>query len=1104
MRTADGPVEYRPGRARTRRGVIIPLVLAAAAMAIILGVLAGGVDGALAQDASVIADGQPAGSGSPEHRYEDFRATALMAFVGLVALVIVKTLIIVVLALRHRRVLHDFKRLAAMESARGAEIAEAHRQTSEREAELRAVLDNMINGVLTIDARGCVLSCNPAAERLLGYAAADLMRLDIRALFCDSDGESLSDFIADESGGRPDTRHGEFTGITSCGRTVPLDVSLSRMYLAGRRQFVLILRDLSARKSALARIDEVENRLINAINALPDGFVLYDQDDRMIMCNNKYREIYSRSSDFILVGRKFEDMLREGVRRGQYAHAKQDPETWILERLRQHSESGSVVEQELANGRWLRIFEQPTPEGGTVGFRVDITELKQREMALRQSENLLRATVFGAFDGIIVVNDCGVIVSFNPAAESIFGYSEQDACGANVFDLLLVEPLRSRYVLGLENYKATGYGAMLKRRTEVECRRKDGTMVLVEASVNVSEGVGERLFIANVRDIAEEKARALALEDARDKAEVASQAKASFLAMMSHEIRTPLNGVLGLLELLAETALDDKQIAYVDTAGESAQALLAIIDDVLVFSKMEAGKFDLEPEPGSLRRLLEGVGSLMAPRADARGLTLRISIAEATPDLVLVDMGRLRQVLLNLVGNALKFTETGTVSMELSRVGARDARGANEGVHRIRFAVRDTGIGIPGDKIPDLFEEFSTLERSYSRRYEGTGLGLAICRELVSRMGGRITVESVLGEGSLFYFELPLREAPAPPPRAQARVVDDAVLSRVRGARILLTEDNATNRMVLSEMLAGVGCTVHCANTGREAVDMVRALTFDAVLMDISMPEMDGEEATRLVRAMAAPVGDVPIIALTAHALAVDRDRILANGMDAFLSKPVSKQELVTTLAALLETGRRRNSAMDPSAARETTDARLPQAQQDVLARPDMDSGVIRRQRDPAGGGRIEAGTGAVEAIKERVMAANAGLFPATAVEPDVLSTLLSGLPQQMRGRVLAQFDADTRERLAQLSDATARGDLASIGAATHALTSLLGTFGAMEASKMSAEIDHQVRLGAQIDELDLVYELLDHAEAAISAITGYGEQEYGAAPVVPTTTGDR
>lgn len=952
-------------------------------------------------------------------RLESIRQTAEIALIYLIILALIGAAVIAVLTLRHRRALSDIERLAGLDRERVEEIEQARRQSDEREAYLRAVLDNMLDGVLTVDERGLVQSFNPVAERLFGYAPKELFGMNVIKLFGLEDQTVLSQFLGKATVLSDVPLEGlrrEAAGVGKDGAVVALEVSFSQMQIDGEQQFIILCRDIAGRKKAQAQVSAAENRLLQAINALPDGFVLFDAADRLVICNDKYREIYKSSADLIRTGARFEDMVRAGMALGQYPESEGREEAWLTERMRKHRSAKDVVEQQVEGGRWLRIFEQRTPDGGTVGFRVDITEIKRREAELLRSENLFRATVAGASDGIIVTDEKGRILAFNPAAESIFGYSAADAAGVGVYDLLLPEPICSRYKAGLATYLETGHGPLLSQRREETCLRKDGSTVLVDVAVRVSEGDGERLLIANIRDITNEKARAVALQEAKEKAEVANLAKASFLAMMSHEIRTPLNGVLGVLEVLGDTELTAKQGRYVHTARESGQALLAIINDILVFSKLEAGKFVLEPVAESLSGMLEGIRDLLAPRADERHLSLEVSIEAGTPDTVWVDAGSLRQILLNLVGNALKFTESGRVSIELSVLDPDGTDGREDAQHLIRFTVRDTGIGIQADKIPDLFAEFATLDASYSRRYEGTGLGLAICRELVSRMGGRIEVHSTVGAGSVFWFDLPLNEAPRNALSVENQIIDPQDLATLTGMRILLAEDNATNRMVLSEMLERVGCEVSFATTGSEAVEMVRASVYDIVLMDISMPEMDGLEATRIIRCDAGPHAHLPIVALTAHTLAEDREKIVANRMDALLSKPVSKHDLVTRLAQVFRStaGRSEGSMATDNWHDGAAGADWPRVPGETRLMPEKTQNADEN--------------GNPDAFDPRP--ARAG--DAALLDQSLLASLLGSLPAAMRDKVLLQFDADTRQRLAQVAEGMQSGDLEAIGAATH------------------------------------------------------------------------
>lgn len=378
-----------------------------------------------------------------------------------------------------------------------------------------------------------------------------------------------------------------------------------------------------------------------------------------------------------------------------------------------------------------------------------------------------------------------------------------------------------------------------------------------------------------------------ALREALEGAEEATRAKARFLAIMSHEIRTPLNGVLGALALLENTALASEQKLYVATATRSGEALLNLISDILDLSKMEAGKLELDAVDFPFRQLIDDVTGILAPAARRHANTLEISIDPAIPEYVTGDLGRLRQVLLNFGSNAIKFTTRGKVGINARLIG-----GTAE-FPEVEIAVTDTGIGIPAHRLKDLFQDFSMVDDSYRRKVGGTGLGLAISHRLVGLMRGHTGVESVEGLGSRFWFTVSLATAQA----ADEILAPGLPEKPARAMSILLVEDNPTNLMVASRILAAEGHEVTTALDGCEAVEAVRTRRFDAVLMDISMPEMDGMEATRLIRSLPVAHARLPIIAMTAHALAEDRARFLAAGMDHCLTKPLRRPQLQAALA---------------------------------------------------------------------------------------------------------------------------------------------------------------------------------------------------------------
>jgi signal transduction histidine kinase/ActR/RegA family two-component response regulator len=433
---------------------------------------------------------------------------------------------------------------------------------------------------------------------------------------------------------------------------------------------------------------------------------------------------------------------------------------------------------------------------------------------------------------------------------------------------------------------------------EILNRHKDGRDIWLETNqvpIRGDQG-GEMSYIAIERDITAAKQNAQQLEEARQAAEEGGRAKSDFLATMSHEIRTPMNGVIGMAQLLEETDLDTDQKLYADTILSSAKTLLALINDILDLSKLDAGQISINPCDFDLHQCIDETIRLLRTQAEAKGLTLDVERDADLPRHLNGDDHRLRQILNNLVGNAIKFTEQGRVKVTV------EAEPTPGGGVLLNWSIIDTGIGIPKEMLTGIFERFSQADAAISRRFGGSGLGLAISRRLAEAMDGRITVTSEIGAGSCFTLALPFALASAaditvaPVPE---RTGDTDGLS---GLRVLVAEDNRVNRLLIQKFLKQTDLELEFAHDGAEAVDKVKSFEPDIILMDVSMPVMDGLEATRIIRSWGQP--QPAIIALTANAFDTDREVCLAAGMNEFVTKPISRTQLLEVLASFAQAHR--------------------------------------------------------------------------------------------------------------------------------------------------------------------------------------------------------
>jgi two-component system sensor histidine kinase/response regulator len=524
---------------------------------------------------------------------------------------------------------------------------------------------------------------------------------------------------------------------------------------------------------------------------------------------------------------------------------------------------------------------------------------QRAEEALKEAEKKYRSIFENAVEGIFQNTPAGHFISANPAMARMLGFDSPEELIRTHNDIErqgYAEPaLRNKIKQMLEeNGVVTGF--------EYEVCRKDGTKIWVaENSRIVRDAEGRPLYYeGSVRDITQRKEAEVELRTAKDAAESANRAKSEFLANMSHEIRTPMNGVLGMTGLLLDTSLTQEQKKFAETIQLSGEALLTIVNDILDFSKIEAGKLELEIVDMNLAHLVRGTVELLKETARSKGLELHASIDPDAPVLLRGDGGRIRQILINLLGNAIKFTAHGQVELVIS-LDRQTAETAS-----LHFRIIDTGIGINLETQARLFQAFTQADGSTTRRYGGTGLGLAICKELVEKMRGEIGVESAAGAGSTFWFTVELQKQP----KGGAAIVSqgtrdlrvrepkaslDHYGEAVQPHRVLIAEDNAVNQYLVTAQLKKLGYAADVVTNGVEVLEAFSRVPYDVILMDCQMPELDGYETTRQLRSRG---GHQPlIIAMTANAMEGDRELCLAAGMDSYISKPMRIADLKLALA---------------------------------------------------------------------------------------------------------------------------------------------------------------------------------------------------------------
>ncbi|NEP56557.1 MAG: PAS domain S-box protein [Symploca sp. SIO2G7] len=951
----------------------------------------------------------------------------------------------------------------------------------ERETRYRALMNGASNAILVADLQGNLLEGNCKAEELFGYPRKNLTKIHQSQLYPP---ENLEQVIAafDEVIQDNHTKVIDANILRQDGQIVPVEISAITVNIGSKQIIQSIFRDLTKRRQVQEALQKSEARWQFALEGAGDGVWDWNLQANTVFFSRQCKAMlgYTEKEMNDSLGewnnrihpddqaKYYQDLIKHlsgktSSYRNEYRiRCKDGIYKWILAR-------GKVIEW-TADAQPLRV----------IGTKTDISDRKQAEWALRDAEAKYRAIYDNAMNGIYQSTFEGYYLMVNAALAHMYGYETPEALMSEVDDIsrqIYLHPERRsefQQILA-EQGSVVGF--------EAQVHRRDGsTLWIAETSRLVRDEQGcPRYYEGIVSDISGRKLAEQQWQEAKEAAEAANRAKSEFLALMSHEIRTPMNGVLGLAHLALETDLNLLQQDYLTKIQSSAQSLLKIIDDILDFSKVEAGKLELESTQFQLDEVLKNITNILDFKAAEKGLELVCQIGDNIPQHLIGDSLRLRQVLMNLAGNAVKFTETGSVLITVETIAC------TEDTVCLKFMVQDTGIGLAPAQIETLFEAFTQADLSISRKYSGTGLGLAISQRLVRLMGGNIRVESELGRGSNFYFEIELgyvpeittlqlceitdlrglkslvvddnqlsqdalvhvlesfsfrttsassgfealdylRQAPASDPfelvvidwhmpeidgiETVKKIKTDSCLSHmprimmttadepediwqlaeqvevknilpkpisrsnlfeaiqkafgncvsaspngikslgspeqlreIQGAQILLVEDNEVNQLIAQKLLQNVGLNTDLATNGREATEKVQVCSYDLILMDIRMPEMDGLEATRRIRSMAEAgniekerFATVPIVAMTAHAMNSDRSKSLEAGMNDHVSKPVNPQELFAALVRWIPPGLYSPSPV-PSSFPSCTIADAPQV---TLSGINVDAGLAR------------------------------------------------------------------------------------------------------------------------------------------------------------------
>lgn len=919
-------------------------------------------------------------------------------------------------------------------------------------AELRDQLHSLMlmsfDGIVMLKGQ-TIRYANPAARRIFGLVSkATIEGASIESFIAPEDRKRLLERNQARESGEDVPSYYEFKALHRSGRTFYAAISVAMTRHQGEAVSLLFLRDMTYRDRSQELLIESQRKYLQLLDDSPMAIIHFNVTGEVEYINNKALELMNapyekvigninQANDSNLLQTKFKDSFNECLKFGvkslvEHTYESPDRYTYYL------------------NTHLTPLKDQYDQITGVLAMSEDVTDRKRQEDILRDSEAKLQQIMNAVQTGIILIDasDCK-IVDVNAQAIELFDLPYETFIGRVSYEYLKQETEEGK-VINTNEKDLPLYNA------ERVITTGSGKKIPVLKTVVPLKINNKAHWLESFVDISEQKLIQIELKVAKQAADEANQAKTRFLANMSHEIRTPMNGIIGMVQLLTKTTMDEQQRDYIDMIRSSAESLMVIINDILDISKIEENRIDLEMINFDLHDLVENVFHLKKFRAREKGVQYDFYIAPDVPHKLKGDPTRIKQILVNLLDNAIKFINHGHIKLRLKYQGQD-----SQGVH-LFFSVEDTGIGIATEKIDSIFDMFSQSDTTTTRRYGGTGLGLAICKRLVKMMGGEIDVRSRLGKGTVFFFTIVLQEFDNQSEtyhikRHPAEIVLLEESTSQVPLSILVAEDLFINQKYIEDLLKSYGHRVTVVENGKEVLHVVDKQDFDCILMDVYMPQMDGIEATRRIRERESKMKGkhLPIIALTAAAFQKDRETFLLAGMDEYISKPVDEKELLEVLAQInpkAAKGKKKKNKRAKHKENKTINAQITKTDNNLSAKD-------------------------VSALVEPVVADSHFSF---LIDERLFNQKFGKFKPKTIIAIIEDYQINYRGRLHKLEDSIEKADWEQLRVAAHSFKGETMMLSAPTVSNLALELEKKARL-LETEGLEAILEALKVAAKQLS-----------------------